>query len=170
MKTPRLGFSPSYLACVIVVGAVMGCGEAKLPAAPNDRVAPPLLAIDGAASFLTPVGGGATSLLVSAVVTNPTTISITVDTGAACPLGVSFAADPTGSHPSSLAASQACGTSGSFVALAPGDTLVLTRILGTDSLAQYMPGVYSISVAATTSAGLIGTWAGDVQLPAPGSH
>ena len=49
--------------------------------------------------------------------------------------------------------------------LAPGDTAVLTRVLSADTLGSFAPGTYGVNVAVTTSTGLIGVWAGAVQLP-----
>jgi len=59
----------------------------------------------------------------------------------------------------------ACPPDASMLELAPGDTAVLTRVLGADTLASFAPGTYGVNVAVTTSTGLIGVWAGAVQLP-----
>jgi len=65
----------------------------------------------------------------------------------------------------SLDASMACPPGASTLELAPGETTVLTRVLDADTLASFAPGTYGVNVAVTTSTGLIGVWAGPVQLP-----
>jgi len=64
-----------------------------------------------------------------------------------------------------LDASMACPPGASTLELAPGETTVLTRVLDADTLASFAPGTYGVNVAVTTSPGLIGVWAGRVQLP-----
>ena len=59
----------------------------------------------------------------------------------------------------------ACAPGGPTIALAPGDTAVLTRVLGADTLATFAPGTYGVNVAVTTTAAVIGVWGGAVQLP-----
>jgi len=59
----------------------------------------------------------------------------------------------------------ACPPDASMLELAPGDTTMLTRVLRADTLASFAPGTYGVNVAVTTSTGLIGLWAGAVQLP-----
>jgi len=63
---------------------------------------------------------------------------------------------------------KACAPGGPTLELAPGDTTVLTRVLGADTLASFAPGMYGVNVAVTTSTALIGVWAGAVQLPLAG--
>jgi hypothetical protein len=65
----------------------------------------------------------------------------------------------------SLGESDACPLSGPTLNLAPGDTTVLTRVFSADTLALFAAGTYGINVSVTTKAGLIGVWAGAVQLP-----
>ena len=114
---------------------------------------PPTPVIYGGTSFIIPSLGGPPSLLVYALVINDTPQGIAVQTGPACPLGVTFAPYPSGGE---LDASSACASGGASVAVAPNDTAVLTRIFGPDSLALFAPGMYTVSVAAETSFRLIG--------------
>jgi len=111
------------------------------------------------------VASGAPNLEVSASLRNATKLRIGVAVGAQCPLFVRVFPDPTGEYADSLAASMACPPGASTLELAPGDTAVLTRVLSADTLASFAPGTYGVNVAVTTSTGLIGVWAGAVQLP-----
>jgi hypothetical protein len=127
-------------------------------------LAPPTLSVS-AATHVLPATSGTPELQVSASLRNGTKIRIGVAVGTECPLFVQLSPDPTGQPAGSLDASMACPPGGSVLELAPGDTAVLTRVLGADTLAAYAAGLYGVNVAVTTSTGLLGVWAGAVQLP-----
>lgn len=129
-----------------------------------NRLAPPTLSVSATTRVL-PVASGAPDLEVSASLRNATRTRLWVALGAQCPLFVRVFPDPTGEFAGSLDASMACPPGASTLELAPGDSTVLTRVLGADSLASFAPGNYGVNVAVTTSTGLIGVWAGAVQLP-----
>ncbi len=129
-----------------------------------NRLAPPTLSVS-ASTRVVSVASGAPNLEVSASLRNATKVRIGVAVGAQCPLFVRVFPDPTGEYAGSLDASMACPPDASTLELAPGDTAVLTRVLGADTLASFAPGTYGVNVAVTTSTGLIGVWAGAVQFP-----
>ncbi|HYT69939.1 MAG TPA: hypothetical protein VEK78_01075, partial [Gemmatimonadales bacterium] len=85
---------------------------------------------------------------------------IRIALGTQCPLFVRIFPDPTGEYAASVNGSMACPPGASPLELAPGDTAVLTRVLGADTLASFAPGTYGVNVAVTTSTGLLGVWAG----------
>lgn len=105
------------------------------------------------------------ALEVSASLRNATKVRIQVAVGAQCPLFVRLFPDPTGEPAGSLDASMACAPGGSILDLAPGDTTVVSRVLQQDTLSAFAPGTYGVNVAVTTTTGLLGAWAGAVQLP-----
>jgi hypothetical protein len=88
-----------------------------------------------------------------------------VAVGVGCPLFVKLFPDPTGEYEGSTDSSMGCLSGGPALDLAPGDTAVLTRVIGADTLASFAPGTYGINVVVTTNPFLIGVWAGAVQLP-----
>ena len=129
-----------------------------------NRLSPPTLSISATTQVLS-VAGGAPDLEVSASLRNAAQSRIRVAVGAQCPLFVRVFPDPRGEYAGSLDASTACPPGASTLELAPGETTVLTRVLDADTLASFAPGTYGVNVAVTTSPGLIGVWAGPVQLP-----
>lgn len=58
-----------------------------------------------------------------------------------------------------------CAMQGTATNLAPGDSVVLTRILSTADLTQYSAGQYGVNVTVGTPTYTIGAWAGAVKLP-----
>jgi hypothetical protein len=112
-----------------------------------------------------PVPGGAPSLQISAVLTNPSTTHILVGMGPQCPLFVQLLSDPTGQPMGSLDGSMACPSSTVTLDVAPGDSAILTRTLTAAALTQYPSGTYGVDISVTTSTALTGVWAGAVQLP-----
>jgi hypothetical protein len=104
-------------------------------------------------------------LEVSASLLNGMPSLVRVAVGEQCPLFVRIFPDPTGEYMGALNASMACAPGGPALDLAPGDSAVLTRVLGADTLASFAPGRYGVNVAVTTDTYLIGVWAGTVQLP-----
>ena len=135
----------------------------------TDRLAPPTLSISGTTRIVT-VATGSPSLEVAASIQNRTSIHIQVAVGGGCPLFVRLFPDPTGEYRESLDASMACAAGNPTLDLSPGDSVVLTRVLGADTLASYSPGWYGVNLAVTTSTALIGVWGGAVQLPMSASH
>jgi len=129
-----------------------------------NRLAPPTLSVS-AATRVVSVASGAPNLEVSASLRNATLLRIRIALGTQCPLFVRIFPDPTGEYAASVNGSMACPPGASPLELAPGDTAVLTRVLGADTLASFAPGTYGVNVAVTTSTGLLGVWAGAVQLP-----
>jgi len=104
------------------------------------------------------------ALHIEAVVRNSTPQTLEVAASSQCPLALALLPDPNGDYPTSLVASQACPF-GESVALAPGDSTVLTRTVPADSLTSQGAGTYSLTVIITTRRLLIGVWGGQVQLP-----
>jgi hypothetical protein len=146
---------------LVALGLVACKGQAPTE---MNRLPPPTLSVS-AATHVLPVAGGAPVLEVSATLRNATTSAIRVAVGPACPLAVQLFPDPTGQYAGSLDPTTTCPSGATTLALAPGDTTVLTRRLGADTLASFAPGAYGVSVAVTTSTALIGVWAGAVELP-----
>jgi len=129
-----------------------------------NRLAPPTLSVSAATRAVS-VPNGSPNLEVSASLRNATRLRIRVAVGTQCPLFVRIFPDPTGEYAGSVDGSMACPPGASTLELAPGDTAVVTRVLGADTLASFAPGTYGVNVAVTTSTGLLGVWAGAVQLP-----
>src|SRR5882762_4427318 len=147
------------LPVLVALGACTGRGPTEM-----NRLAPPTVSVSASTRAVS-VASGAPNLEVSASLRNATKLRIGVAVGAQCPLFVRVFPDPTGEYAGSLDASVACPPNVSMLELAPGDTTVLTRVLGSDTLASFAPGTYGVNVAVTTTTGLIGVWAGAVQLP-----
>jgi hypothetical protein len=148
------------LSVLLVVFIVTACG--REPTALRTP-APPTLRITGTNRVVSVAG--VPHLEVSASLRNPTTIHIRVSVGEQCPLFVQLYPDTTGEPAGRLNPSMACPPSAPTRDLAPGDTALLIRVLGGDSLASLAPGNYGVNIAVTTSTALIGKWAGFVQLP-----
>jgi len=127
------------------------------------QTAPPTLDVIATTRILST--GGNANLEVSASVQNNTSSHFRLEVGSRCPLYVRLFPDPTGQYADSLAPSMGCISSDSIVDLAPGDTSSVLRVLPADSLANYAPGTYGVNVVVTTTAGVIGAWAGAIQLP-----
>src|SRR5438094_192095 len=113
-------------------------------------LAPPTLSVT-ATTHVLPVVDSPPELQVSASLRNGTKLRIRVAVGTQCPLLVQLSPDPTGEPAGSLDASMACLPGGSSLELAPGDTAVLTRVLGAAHLASYAAGLYGFNVAVPTS-------------------
>src|SRR6266581_6645186 len=158
---PEVGPMRSSIRLLVLVAlcACRGQGPTEM-----NRLAPPTLTVS-ASTRVVSVASGAPNLEVSALLRNATTVRIGVAVGAHCPLFVRVFPDPTGEYSGSLDASMACPPDASMLELAPGDTTMLTRVLRADTLASFAPGTSGVNVAVTTSTGLIGLWAGGVQLP-----
>jgi hypothetical protein len=128
------------------------------------RPAPPTLSVSATTRVIAETDSSL-ALEVSATLRNGTGVHIQVSVGPTCPLFVRLLWNPTGEFANYTSSSMACPRGGPTLDLAPGDTTVLTRMLGADTLATFAPGTYGVNVAVTTSTGLLGVWAGAVQLP-----
>ena len=155
-------------AAMFVVLCAMSC-KSSGPTATDLRVAPPTLSVSATSRALA-VAGSASELEVSALLRNETTAPIRVMVGAACPLFVRIFSDQTRESQGSLDSSMGCALSGPSLDLAPGDTTVLTRVIGGAELSSYLAGTYGINVVVTTNPGLIGVWAGAITLPLASTH
>ena len=149
------------LPMLVALCACTGQGPTEM-----NRLAPPTLSVSASTRVLS-VASGPPNLEVSAT---PRRNFVAFRSDAETsrlggPLVIRVFPDPTGEYAGSLDASMACPPDASMLELAPGDTAVLTRVLGADTLASFAPGVYGVNVAVTTSTAVIGVWAGAVQLP-----
>ncbi len=124
-------------------------------------LAPPTLDVRGASRVVSV--GGAPALEVTASVSNRSTVNLRMGAGPLCPY-ITIIPDPTGEPISSTNASMACPMDPNVV-LAPGDSIVLTRVLPADSLARFAAGTYGVNVTVRSDDYLTGTWAGAIQLP-----
>jgi len=154
--------TPIRILVALTVGACTGESPTQL------RLAPPTLSITATTRVVS--AGGGSNLEVSASLRNATASRIRVAVGAQCPLFVRLFLDPTGEPAGSLDSSMACVLGASTIELAPGDTAALTRVLSADTFVSFAPGTYGVNVAVTTSSGLLGVWAGAVQLPLAGAR
>lgn len=139
---------------------------------PPSHLAPPNLTVKATTRVIS-AASGAPALEVSALLRNQTTVGFQVAVGAQCPLYVELRSDPTGQYADSTSLSMACAPGGPALVLAPGDTAVLTRVLGADTLASFAPGRYGVNVEVSFDTGtgpvggwgVEGVWADSVQLP-----
>ena len=152
------------LGFILAVGSLACAAERSTDNDVGLRLAPPTLSLSATARPISNASGG-NDLEVSALLRNSTKTHIGVAVGAQCPLFVRIFPDPTGEQSGALDASMGCPSGAPQLDVAPSDSLVLTRILSTDELRSFPPGAYGINVAVTTTAGLMGGWAGAVQLP-----
>ena len=143
---------------VSIAAACSGQGVTNL-----HSLAPPTLQVTGTSRVVS--SPTVPDLEVSALLHNTTRVRIQVAVGAQCPLFVRLFPDASGQPLGSLDPSMACAPGGSSLDLAPGDSAVLTRIIPGDSLTAFASGTYGVNIAVTTSTGLLGAWAGAVQLP-----
>ncbi|MEP6495989.1 MAG: hypothetical protein ABJF01_25135 [bacterium] len=128
-----------------------------------DHRAPPMPSIIATTRVVS--GNGASSLEVSAVVSNGTGTPLQIASGPQCPLFVRIFPDSTGESASTTTPAMACSAVGALVDLAPGGSLLMTRTISADSLASYSPGTYGVNVAVTMKTSVVGVWAGAVRLP-----
>jgi hypothetical protein len=154
---------------LLVALSLLACAGPAPTQLDQDRFPPPTLSVSATTQVIS-AAGGAPELEVSAVLRNRTRVGIQVAVGAQCPLYVRLFPDPTGEYADSLSASMACAPGGPTLALGPGDTAVLTRVFGADTLTSFPPGTYGVNVAVTTSTALTGVWAGAVELPLASSR
>ena len=128
------------------------------------RLAPPVPRVT-AGAFVTSNGGDALVLEVTALLRNATKVHFQVADPAYCPLFVRLFPNPTGEPAGALDGSMQCPSGTPTFDLAPGDSALLTRVLGAGELVAFAPGKYGINVAVTTGTGVVGTWAGNIDLP-----
>lgn len=159
----RSSTRPNPIGVLVALG-LMACTGSAPTQTQGLRTLPPTLSVSATTDVIS-AAGGAPELEISALLRNETKVGFQVAVGAQCPLYVRLFPDPTGAYSDSLSASMACAPGGPTIALAPGDTAVLTRVLGADTLATFAPGTYGVNVAVTTTAAVIGVWGGAVQLP-----
>lgn len=149
----------------IGAASVLACADHGSPTQDSGLTFPPPRLTMTATSRVIAADGGARALEVSAMLKNETDTVLAVVVDPNCPLIVLIESDPTGEPRQSTAASDFCPLSGSRLAIAPGDSTVLTRVIGSDSLAAYGSGTFGLSALASTSTSLTAVWAGAVQLP-----
>ncbi len=125
---------------------------------------PPTLAATGITRVRISANGKP-ELEVSAVLRNPTSVHIQVGTGATCPLYERVFADPSGEFMVGPGAPGPCPASAFTLDLAPGDSAVLSDVIGADAIAAFQPGTYGINLGVVTSTGIIVFWAGAVRIP-----
>jgi hypothetical protein len=149
----------------VVAASVLACTDHGSPTQNNGLTLPPPHLTMTATSRVIATDGGARALEISAMMKNETDKVMAVEVDPNCPLIVQIQPDPTGEPQGSTAASDFCPLSGPMLAIAPGDSTVLTRVIGSDSLAAYGSGTFGLSALASTSTVLMAVWAGAVQLP-----
>lgn len=98
-------------------------------------------------------------------IANGTSQPSQVRTGPYCPPYVQLTADPNGDRPGSVSPDMACAPRIPAHTLAPGASEVDTRLLTWVDIGSLSPGNYTVNVAVTTSAWVIGAWAGEIRLP-----
>lgn len=124
----------------LALAAFTACAH-DLPTVRNDlTVAPPTPALLASASV---VASSPPHLEVAARVWNPSRARLQILTGAGCPLAIDFQADPDGTGTSSTFPTT-CDTAASYIELARGDSVVLTRSVPADSLPA--SGRYNVEV------------------------
>jgi hypothetical protein len=155
-------------AAMLAVLCALSC-KSNGPTVADNRVAPPMLSVSATSRALSVADSGS-ELVVSALLRNGTSAQIRVSVGAVCPLFVRIFSDQTGASEGSLDSSMGCSLGGPTLDLAPGDTAVLSRVIGAAELSSYLPGTYGINVVVTTDPGLIGVWAGAIVLPLASAH
>ena len=150
-------------ACVVAV-SILACTEHGSPTGNDPRLAPQHLTVT-ATSRVIASDGGARAIEVSATLKNETNVVRSVAVDPDCPLVVSIQPDPTGEPQLSTSATMFCAETAAMLSIAPGDSAILTRVIGPDSLATYGPGTFGLGALVTTNTALMGIWAGSVQLP-----
>jgi hypothetical protein len=102
------------------------------------RTGPPSPSLSAKIRVL-PVAGGSPNLQVLASLVNGTSTSFVV---LQCPLFIGFSSYPPGSY----GAGAECSSGAPKRQLNPGDTAVMTRVLGAETLASFGPGQYRVAV------------------------
>lgn len=130
------------------------------------RLAPPAPGLS-ARIFVLPAAGRPPDLRVSAALMNQTATTFVV---LQCPLVIRFSPYPPGSY--GAAGSDACPSDSPTRLLVPGDSSLMTRVLGADTLASLVPGQYRVAVnvtfhevTRTDGNTTVGMSAGIIQLP-----
>lgn len=137
---------------------VIGCSGDSLPEI--EHLAPPTPRVSASNGVVSTSAG--LSLEVTTLVTNPTAVVFKVNAGAQCP-AIRIFSDPSG-EAQTLAGPSPCPPAAT-VDLAPGDTIILKRVVPPDSLSSYSPGLYGVGVQVVTDRVVMGAWAGTVTLP-----
>jgi len=147
-----------------IIGLVACTDEGPTLSDSRLRVAPPTLSVSATSRVSVNAGSGP-ELEVSASLQNKTKSHIQVAVGAQCPLFVQIFPNPTGEQRVTTSSTMACPSGGPTLDIAPGGSAVLTRVFSAETLASYAEGRYGINVAVTSSTGVLGVWAGAVELP-----
>lgn len=147
---------------VLIVLASLSCKGESPTQSNNLGPAPPSL-YPTATSFAVAVPGGASELEVSVTLHNYTATHLQAVVSSSCPFAVRFFPDSSGAY--EYIGVVGCPAGGSKLDVAPGDSAVLTRMFGADTLATFAPGNYGINILVGTVSGWIGAWAGAIQLP-----
>jgi hypothetical protein len=112
-----------------------------------------------------PGASGGIDLVVSAVVHNPHSKTVTLLVGAACAPYVGLFANPSGESQSHVNGTMGCPLTSPAQALAPGDSITLFHVLRAQALEAFAPGKYGIDIAITTTTSVQGSWGGNIDLP-----
>lgn len=103
------------------------------------------------------------SLEITALITNATSASFTLNDGTECP-AIQVFSDPSGEH-QVVSSPPLCVADKPALNLAPGDTVVLKRIVSTAYVTSFSPGLYGLNIEVTGAQLRVGVWAGTVRLP-----
>src|SRR6185436_2365001 len=144
---------------------VVGCGSGVPTESKVLRSLPPPTLSMAATTQRVLNSSGGRDLEVTALLRNPTKVHIRVVNGPQCSLVVRLSPDPTGEMAGSLDGSMGCPSGLQTIDLAPGDSVVLKRVLASDTLSSFPAGTYGVNVAITTATYVQGAWAGAVVLP-----
>jgi hypothetical protein len=104
--------------------------------------------------------GGAPNLAVSVTLRNHTAIHLQANESASCPFAVGIAPYPGGNE--TYIGVYGCPAGAAQREVAPGDSVVLTGMIGADTLATFAPHTYQVSILVGTTMSI---WAGTIQLP-----
>ena len=140
--------------------AIAGCSS-KAPTE-NLRLAPPTLLVNATTKIVT-AASGVPALQIAVSLRNQTSVHLGATINSSCPFAVRFFPDSSGAY--AYIGVVACPAGGSTLDVAPGDSVVLTRLFSADSLATLASGTYGINVLVGTNTGSIGVWGGAIQLP-----
>jgi hypothetical protein len=130
-------------------------------ASPTQRsLAPP--AFSPTAKFAVADAGGVPDLKVSVTLYNRTAVHLQAVESSSCPFAVGIAPYPgTATYTGVFG----CAAGGAQLDVVPGDSAVLTGLIGADTLRTFAPGTYQVNILVGTNSGGMSLWAGTIQLP-----
>ena len=147
---------------LLIVLSLLACkGESPTQTYTGLTTAPPTLYPTATLAVL--VTGGFPVLEVTVTLHNYTPVHLQAVVSTTCPFAEHIFPDSSGAY--AYIGVVGCPAGGVNVDVAPGDSTILRKMIGADTLGTFAPGMYGVDILVGTVSGSIGAWAGAVRLP-----